>query len=65
MRPRKLRFRMKTEVAQGPGGVNAFSPLLGPVLVWRHQNYGIAVDRDVFQVLLGLLLATLPEEKRV
>jgi len=41
----------------GPGGVTVSPTLLGPVLVWKQQNYVKlhAADRDVFRALLGLL----------
>jgi len=42
----------------GPGGVTKSPTLLGPILVWKQQNYLKlhAVDREVFRVLPGLLL---------
>jgi len=42
----------------GPGSVTISPTLLGPVLVWKQQNYLKlhAVDREVFRVLLGLRL---------
>jgi len=51
----------------GPDGVTTSPALLGPVLVWKQQNYLKlhAVDREVFRVLLGLPLSRLfPNEKR-
>jgi len=41
----------------GPDGVTISPTLLGPVLVWKQQNYlkSHAVDREVFPVLLVLL----------
>jgi len=51
----------------GPDGVTTSPTLLGPVLVWKQQNYLKlhVVDGEVFRVLLGLLSPRLsPKEKR-
>jgi len=44
------------EVVQGPGSMTASLAWFGPVFVWSQQKLSeIAVDRDVFRILLGLL----------
>ena len=61
-----LRYNLHS-LESGPGCVTISPTLLGPVLVWKQQNYLKlhAVDREVFRVHLGLRLRWLfQKEKR-
>jgi len=53
------------EVVQGPGSMTASLAWFGPVFVWSQQKLSeIAVDREVFRILLGLLSPQTSSKKK-